>query len=74
MRYVGKDYAPLAVRELAQGLLETIRKLRPFGAYRIKLATLFLVAIDEDGDEVMLDPKGEWIIRPYKSAAEEFNL
>lgn len=69
----GKDNAPLSMREVQQGLLEAIRKLRPHDNLRAKWATLYLMLIDEDGKEVLLDPNGEWELYPYKSAADEHN-
>ncbi len=68
----GKDGAPLTMREVQQGLLETIRKLRAHENLRAKWLTIYTVLIDEDGKEVVLDPKGEWELHPYKSAADEF--
>jgi hypothetical protein len=68
----GKDNTPLSMADLQQGLYETARKLKPFEEkYRIKWATLFLTVIDENGNEVRLNDKGEWVIYPYKSAADE---
>lgn len=68
----GKDNAPLSMGEMQQGLLEAIRKLRAHNNLRVKWATLYMTVIDEDGKEVLLDPKGEWELYPYKSAADEF--
>ena len=67
----GKDGAPLSMREVQQGLLETVRKLRWHDDLRAKWATLYLTLIDEDGREVVPDPKGAWELYPYKSAADE---
>ena len=39
-----------------------------------KWVTLYLTMIDEDGNEVLPDPKGEWVLYPYKSAADEHGL
>jgi hypothetical protein len=74
VRFVGKDDAPLSMPEMQQGLLELARKLREHGNVRVKRGTLYLTLIDEDGKEILLDRKGEWEIRPYKSAAEQFGL
>lgn len=69
----GKDNAPLSMQELRDGLFEAARKLAAFeGTHRAKWATLYLTMVDEDGKEVVLDPKGEWEIFPYKSAADEY--
>src|SRR5262245_860817 len=63
----GKDGAPLSMQELRDGLFEAARQLAPFeGTHRAKWATLYLTIVDEDGKEVVLDPKGEWEIFPYK--------
>jgi hypothetical protein len=67
----GKDGAPLSMREVQQGMLEAIRKLRRHENLRAKWVTLYLTLIDEDGKEIILDPKGEWELHPYKSAADE---
>lgn len=68
----GKDNAPLSMTDLQQGLYETARKLKAYeDSHRIKWATLFLTVIDENGNEVRLNDKGEWVIYPYKSAADE---
>jgi hypothetical protein len=71
----GKDDAPLSILEFQQGLYEVSCKIAPVdSAYRIKWATIYLTVIDEDGNEVRLNAKGEWLIRPYKSAADEHGL
>lgn len=70
----GKDNAPLSMREVQQGLLEAVRKLRKHEDLRAKWVTLYLTLIDEDGKEVVLDPKGEWELYPYKSAADEHGV
>ncbi len=70
----GKDNAPLTMTEIHQGLYDIARKLKPFEHYRAKWVTLYLTMIDEDGNEVLPDPKGEWILYPYKSAADEHGL
>lgn len=68
----GKDGAPLTMREVQQGLLESIRALRPHQNLRAKWLTIYMTLIDEDGKEVVLDPSGEWELHPYKSAADDF--
>lgn len=68
----GKDNAPLSVDDLTQGLYEAARRLKPHArTCRVKWATLYLTLVDEDGNEVRLNQKGEWVIYPYKSAADE---
>lgn len=69
----GKDNAPLSMREIREGLYEAARRLDAYdGTHRAKWVTLYLTMIDEDGKEVLPDRSGEWTIRPYKSAADEF--
>jgi hypothetical protein len=70
----GKDNAPLSMAEVRQGLLEAARRLKDYDGYRAKWVTLYLTVVDADGNEVLPDPKGEWTLHPYKSAAEEFRL
>jgi len=70
----GKDNAPLTMTEIQQGLYDIARKLKPHEQYRAKWVTLYLTMIDEDGNEVLPDPKGEWILYPYKSAADEHGV
>lgn len=68
----GKDNAPLSIRELRDGLYEAMRRLGAYdGTHRAKWVTLYLTMIDGDGSEVMPDRSGEWIIHPYKCAADE---
>lgn len=71
-RLRGKDNAPLSMREVRQGLMEIARELKAHDDYRAKWVTLYLTMIDEDGNEVLLSPKGERTLYPYKSAADEF--
>lgn len=74
IRLRGKDGAPLSMREIRDGLYEAVRKLMAYdGAYRAKWVTVYLTAIDEDGNEVRFNQKGEWTIYPYKCAADEFD-
>jgi hypothetical protein len=74
VKFLGKDNTPLSMADAQQGMLELIRKLRGLDTLRIKRATLYVTFIDGDGKEVMPDAKGEWEIRPYKSAAEEYKI
>jgi hypothetical protein len=74
VRFCGKDEAPLSMAEIQQGLLELVRKLRHHDALRVKRATLYVTFVDHDGKEVMPDATGEWEIRAYRSAADEFGL
>jgi hypothetical protein len=69
----GKDNAPLSMKDVRQGLYETARALEAHAPqHRAKWATLYLVLIDEDGNEVALNAKNELVIYPYKCAAEEY--
>ncbi|MCB1380916.1 MAG: hypothetical protein KDK89_21490 [Alphaproteobacteria bacterium] len=71
----GQDGAPLSMAELRDGLYEATRRLRSFeGTYRAKWVTLYLTMVDEDGNEVLPDRKGEWTLYPYKSAADEHGV
>ena len=70
----GKDGAPLAMNEFQQGLYDLALKVKPYGAYRVKYATVYLTVVDENGETVVLDPKGEWVLYPYDSAAEEHGV
>lgn len=74
IRLRGKDGAPLSMQELQQGLYDIARALKPHGDCRAKWATLYLTLVDENGEEVMIDPKGEWTIYPYGSAADEHGV
>jgi hypothetical protein len=68
----GKEDAWLTMREVQQGLIEIARDLGKYQDHRAKWATFFLLMVDEDGKEVLVDPKGEKVLYPYKSAADEF--
>lgn len=71
----GRDERSLTITEACQGLYEAIRVIQGFDAhYRLKWASLFFVAIDDDGKEVTLVPGGEMILSPYKCAADEFGV
>ena len=67
----GKDNAPLSMQELQQGLFDIARRLERYADYRAKWVTVYLTLIDEDGNEVRIDKKGEWTLYPYRSAADE---
>lgn len=71
IRLRGKDGAPLSIPELQQGLYDVARKLKSHPDVRAKWATLYLTLVDENGEEVIIDPKGEWSIYPYDSGADE---
>lgn len=71
IRLRGKDNAPLSMQELRQGLYDIARKMERYEGYRAKWATLYLTVVDEDGNEVLIDKKGEWTLYPYRSAADE---
>jgi hypothetical protein len=68
----GKDDAWLSMREVQQGLIDIARDLGKFQDHRAKWATFFILMVDDDGKEVLIDPTGEKILYPYKSAADEF--
>jgi len=68
----GKDGAPLSMRQMREGLLEAAKRLEPYAAnYRAKWVTVYLTVVDENGQPVQIDPRGEWTIFPYNSAADE---
>ena len=67
----GKDGAPLTMAELRQGLFDIAHKLAPYADYRAKWVTVYLTMVDENGQEVRINRKGEWTLYPYKSAADE---
>lgn len=73
IRIRGRDGAPLAMPDFIQGLFELARRLRPYGNYRVKTATLYLTVVDERGDEVTLIRKGDWSIYPYDCAADRID-
>lgn len=70
----GRDGAPLTMQELQQGLYEAARRLKQYKDYRAKWATLYLTIVDEHGEEVILDRKGEWVLYPYECAADDINV
>lgn len=74
IRLRGKDGAPLSMTELQQGLYDIARKLRPYGHCRAKWATVYLTLVDENGEEIVIDAKGEWTIYPYDSAADQHGV
>ena len=67
----GKDKAPLTIPELRQGLYEIARRLERYADYRAKWVTVYLTMVDENGDEVIIDRRGEWTLYPYRSAADD---
>jgi hypothetical protein len=71
-RLRGKDDAWLPMREVQQGLIEIARDLGKYQDHRAKWATFFILMVDADGKEVLIDPSGEKVLYPYKSAADEF--
>ncbi len=40
---------------------------------RDKPVTVYLTLVDEDGQEVRINKKGEWTLYPYRSAAATFS-
>lgn len=74
IRLRGKDGAPLSMQELQQGLYDIARKLKAHSDCRAKWATLYLTFVDENGEEIVIDPKAEWTLYPYISAAEEHGV
>jgi len=70
----GQDGAPLRPDELQQGFYELGRKLAAYGDVRFKWATIYITAIDENGQEIRLDKSGEWTLHPYVSMADEYGL
>lgn len=70
----GKDGAPLAMNEFQQGLYDLALKVKPYGNYRVKYATLYMTVVDENGDEVIIEQSGEWVLYPYDSAADEHGV
>lgn len=74
IRLRGKDGAPLSLKELHQGLYDVGHRLKPHGDCRFKYVTLNITAVDRNGEEVVLDPKGEWTLYPYESAADEHGV
>jgi hypothetical protein len=69
-----KDDAALTIPELQQGLQEAARKLASCKGLRAKRATIYVSLMDGDGDPARVNDKNEWIIRLYKSAAEEHGV
>lgn len=70
----GRDGAPLAMTEFQQGLYDLALKVKPFAGYRVKYATLYMTVVDENGEEVVIEPSGEWVLYPYDSAADEHGV
>lgn len=75
VRIRGRDDAPLSIAELRQGLYQLANKLERYdGEYRAKRATLYLVMVDDKGQEVRINDSGEMSIFPYSSAADEHGV
>ena len=70
----GKDNAPLSMQELRQGLYDIARKMEQYKDYRAKWVSVYFTLIDEDGNEVRINKKGEWTLYPYRSAADEHGV
>lgn len=69
----GRDERSLTIPEAIDGLYQAIRVIKGFDSnYRLKWASLFFVAIDNNGNEVTLVPNGEMLVNPYDCAADEF--
>jgi hypothetical protein len=68
----GKDDSWLSMREVQQGLIDIARDLGKHQDHRAKWATFFILMVDDDGKEILINPKGEKTLYPYKSAADEF--
>jgi hypothetical protein len=68
----GKDDSWLSMREVQHGLRDIAQDLAKYQDHRAKWATFFILMVDDDGKEVLIDPSGEKILYPYKSAADEF--
>jgi len=75
VRIRGRDDAPLSIAELRQGLYQLAQKLERYdGEYRAKRSTLYLVLVDDKGQEVRINDSGEMSIFPYSSAADEHGI
>ena len=61
------------MHDFKEGIYELVRRLQPYGNYRIKTATLYLTVVDEHGDEVTLARSGQWSIFPYECAADKLD-
>lgn len=70
----GKDGAPLSMSELRQGLYDIAHRLAPYADHRVKWVTVYLTMVNENGEEVRINRKGEWTLHPYKSAADEHGV
>lgn len=71
----GRAESSLTIPEACQALYEAIRVIQGFdGAYRLKWASLFFVAIDNNGNEVTIIPGGEMVLNPYDCAADELGI
>ena len=65
-RLRGKEDAWLGMHEVIA------RDLRKYQDHRAKWATFYILLVDADGKEILIDPSGEEMLHPYKSAADEF--
>jgi hypothetical protein len=70
----GKDDAWLSVPETQQCLMDIARDLERFPDHRVKRADLYIRIANEEGKEILINPKGEKTLYPYKSAADEFGV
>lgn len=65
----GKDNAPLSMQELWQGLYDIARKMDQYADYRAKWISVYFTLVDEDGNEVRINKKGEWTPYHYRPAS-----
>lgn len=70
----GRDESWLSVPEAQQCLMDAVRDLGRFPDHRVKRADLYIRIANEDGKEILINPKGEKTLYPYKSAADEFGV
>jgi hypothetical protein len=68
----GKDDAWLSVPEAQQCIMDIVRDLGRFLDHRVEKADLYIRIANQDGKQILIDPSGEKILYPYKSAADEF--
>ncbi|MBN8913086.1 MAG: hypothetical protein J0H65_13735 [Rhizobiales bacterium] len=74
MKLRGKGGAPLSMQEIRDGLFEAARRLQRYEqTHRAAWVTLYLTMIDEDDREAVPGGEDEWVIFPYKCAADEFD-
>ncbi len=75
IRVCHEDGAPLSLPETRDGFYHAVRKLMSDpSCHRAKRVTIYVTMIDQSGEEYLPDPKGEWNIHPYRSAADEHGL